>query len=131
MKFASAILMLTALGIASFAIFGVAAMSHDGGHAGWCPVVVTAGDCPTAANALAAVSFHLDGMREFLTATVADASAGFLLALFGIFALLFTLIRSVPDWRSARELGALPRAAREPLSSRESHLIRWLAFHEN
>lgn len=129
MKTASAILMLTALGIAGFAMFGVAAMTHGSGHAGWCPIAVSVSDCPAPTNALAAVSFHLDGMRGFLTSTAADAFPGFLLALLGLLAISFATIRFASDRRPAIALRVLPNAAHGSFSRREARLIRWLAFH--
>jgi len=131
MKAASAILMLAALGIASSAMFGIAVMSHDGGHAGWCPVAVSARDCPGATNTLAAALLHLDGIRGLFSATAADAATGSLLALLGFLAVLLTFICSAPDQRPVGALRVLPRAAREPRSRRETRLVRWLAFHEH
>lgn len=131
MNVASSILMLIAIGIAILAMFGVSTMSHDGGHAGWCPVSVPTGDCPTAANALATTVLHLDGLRGFLTAKAADASTGSLLALTTLLAVLALCIRSFHDRRPTAALHVLSRVVREPFSRRETHLIRWLARHEN
>ena len=131
MRVASVMLMFAALAIAGSGALNIASMGHGGSHTGWCPVAVTAGDCPTATNALAAVVLHLDGMREFFTATAAGASAGSLLALLGFLVVPFTLIRSDPDRKPAVALRVLPRAAREPRSRRETRLARWIAFHEN
>lgn len=130
MKAASAVIMLAALGIASFAFIGVAAMTHDGGHAGWCPIVASANDCPALANALAAVSFHLDGMRGFLTSTAANTSQGVLLALLGFLAIPFAAIRHTSDHRPAIALHVLPNATRGSFSRHEARLVSWLAFHE-
>lgn len=131
MNVASSILMLTALGIASFAMFGVASMGHGGEHAGWCPVAIPTGDCPATANALATAVLHLEGLRGFLTATAADASLGSLLTLIVLLAVLAAFIRSPLDRGPAARLRVLSYAAREPRSRREAHLIRWLAIHEN
>lgn len=131
MKAASAILMFAALGIAGFAMFGVATMTHGSGHGGWCPVAPSSSDCPTPANALAAVSFHLDGMRGFFTATAAHVSAALLLAFFGLIAVLSASRRFISDGKPVAASHVLSRAAHGSFSRRETRLIRWLALREN
>ena len=131
MRVASVMLMFAALAIAGSGALNIASMGHGGSHTGWCPVAVSARDCPGATNTLAAALLHLDGIRGLFSATAADAATGSLLALLGFLAVLLTFICSAPDQRPVGALRVLPRAAREPRSRRETRLVRWLAFHEH
>lgn len=122
MRMSFAIVLLSAfVGIAMFSIF---AMNHDA-HTGCIAKVMAAAPCPSANNPFAMLSYHLDALRNFSSATFASS----------VISVFFLVFAAGYGFLHGPQLTFFPRQlsfsfAERPLFLRE-RILHWFSLHEN
>jgi|SRR3989344_705487 len=120
-----AIVVLT--GFASLAVFGFMTMMAHGNHTDCAAATAQGGACPEGETALAYVSFHLDALRSFTSATFGSPfliALALILVTFGIATGI--LSTSLPPI-SSRTVNRFEDFLRPPVLTR---LTAWTALHE-